>query len=138
MDQGRISINNHRLKNCIYLAVIIGGYLVFFYIYSITSDKEVTTCPFKNVTGIPCPGCGMGRATLELVHFDIKESLRFHPLAIPFNLAVVVAVFWLFRDVVKDSNSFIKFVKSRPNRWVLFVIGGMLIVVWVRNIINGI
>ena len=137
MGQGHISINGARLKNIIYLAAIIGGYAVFFHISSITFDRGVTTCPFKNITGIPCPGCGMGRATLELLNLEIKESLLYHPLAIPFNVAVVISIFWLLRDIFKGSNSFLKFVKTRPNKWIMLAVCLVLIAVWVRNIMMG-
>jgi len=30
--------------------------------------------------GIPCPGCGLTRATLALLHGDVRGALRLHPL----------------------------------------------------------
>ncbi len=37
-------------------------------------------CPFAFVTGIPCPGCGLTRATKSLFALDVHAALRFHPL----------------------------------------------------------
>ena len=31
----------------------------------------------------PCPGCGLTRATLLMLHGDVRASLAMHPLAIP-------------------------------------------------------
>ncbi len=42
---------------------------------------EVVVCPMAVITGIPCPGCGMTRATLHALHGDFAASFRFHPLA---------------------------------------------------------
>jgi hypothetical protein len=37
-------------------------------------------CPLASTLGIPCPGCGLTRATLSLLHGDVRTALRFHPL----------------------------------------------------------
>ena len=39
-------------------------------------------CPFKRVTGLPCPGCGMTRSVVTLLHGDLAASLYYHPLGI--------------------------------------------------------
>ncbi len=33
------------------------------------------------ITRRPCPGCGLTRATLALLHGHLDEAMRFHPLA---------------------------------------------------------
>jgi len=38
-------------------------------------------CLFRNLTGYPCPGCGITRAVVCLAHGQFAEALRFHPLA---------------------------------------------------------
>jgi hypothetical protein len=38
-------------------------------------------CPFLHATGIPCPGCGLTRATLLLLSGDLRGSLAFHAFA---------------------------------------------------------
>ncbi len=37
-------------------------------------------CPFAGVVGLPCPGCGLGRATLALLEGDLAQAFRWHPL----------------------------------------------------------
>ena len=37
-------------------------------------------CPLASVLGVPCPGCGLTRATLALAHGDLHHALELHPL----------------------------------------------------------
>ena len=37
-------------------------------------------CPFKSLTGLPCPGCGSTRAALALADFRFLEALTTYPL----------------------------------------------------------
>jgi hypothetical protein len=46
-------------------------------------------CPTALFFGIPCPGCGLTRATLALLQGDLASALHFHPLV--FVLAPVFA-----------------------------------------------
>ena len=38
------------------------------------------TCPIKYITGISCAGCGMSRAWISLLHFNIHDAFMYHPL----------------------------------------------------------
>jgi hypothetical protein len=48
-------------------------------------------CPFRWITGIDCPFCGMTRATLAIGHGDWHAALAVHPLA-PLVLAGVLGM----------------------------------------------
>ena len=47
-------------------------------------------CPFKLLTGLPCPGCGMTRSVVALLHGDPATSFYFHPLGLPMVAALVL------------------------------------------------
>jgi len=36
-------------------------------------------CPFRRLTGLPCPGCGLTRSWVYLVHGWWRESFTAHP-----------------------------------------------------------
>lgn len=50
-------------------------------------------CLFANVTGIPCPGCGMTRATGALLRGEWSAAVRFHPFAPGFLLLALMVAF---------------------------------------------
>ena len=50
------------------------------------------TCVLRFVAGIPCPACGLTRATLALARFDVATAMQWHPLAPAlFVVAIVTA-----------------------------------------------
>ena len=59
-------------------------------------SSSIPVCPVANLTGHPCPGCGLTRATLACVHGQLGEAVHFHPLvflATPvFGVCVLLAI----------------------------------------------
>lgn len=54
-------------------------------------------CPLANLTGWPCPSCGLTRATLALLQGDVAGALALHPLAplVLLLLSVFASGAWL-------------------------------------------
>jgi len=56
-------------------------------------------CPWHELTGWPCPGCGTTRALVRLLHADLSGALALNPLAAcavaAFLAGGVVAPVWL-------------------------------------------
>ena len=55
------------------------------------------TCPIKFITGISCAGCGMSRAWISLLHFNIHDAFMYHPL---FFLPPVVVIVMLLKSKI--------------------------------------
>lgn len=49
----------------------------------------VVLCPFRALTGLPCPGCGMTRAFCSLGHGDLQGAFGYNVLA-PFVFAAAL------------------------------------------------
>lgn len=57
--------------------------------------RGVPSCPVHAVTGIDCPGCGMTRATTDLLHGDVAGALGHNPLMVGVGLPLL-ALLWCF------------------------------------------
>ena len=70
------------------------------------SDRAVfPACPFRALTGLWCPGCGLTRATHHLMHGDVLGALRFNAL-LPFVLALITLLWvdWYARSSGRRSS----------------------------------
>lgn len=79
--RARIDLALKRLKPVVPVAVIAG----------LLGLVPYTTCLVKLLFSVPCPGCGMTRATLRLLRGDVLGSLAYHPVALPGAIGLVVA-----------------------------------------------
>lgn len=82
------------------------------------------TCPIKYITGISCAGCGMSRAWIALLHFNIHEAFMYHPL---FFLPPVVVIVMLLKSKIN-----IKFYKI-----FMFTMAGAFVIVYFYRMFIG-
>lgn len=62
---------------------------------------DVPICPSRVLYGIPCPGCGLTRATLAMLRWDWGEVWQYHPAA---PLVTPVFVGLLLRPSAADAS----------------------------------
>ena len=82
------------------------------------------TCPIKYITGISCAGCGMSRAWIALLHFNIHKAFMYHPL---FFLPPVVVIVMLFKSKIN-----IKIYKI-----FMFTMAGAFVIVYLYRMFIG-
>ncbi|SDK11244.1 Protein of unknown function [Nocardioides sp. YR527] len=71
-------------------AIGVGGIVIASLLPAGGIEDGPVLCPFRAITGLPCPGCGLTRSWVYLMHGDIGSSLAsnwFGPVLI---LAIVV------------------------------------------------
>lgn len=62
-------------------------------------------CPLAAVLGVPCPGCGLTRATLALLSGDLPGAYALHPLVFlisPLFVAALLSAAW---NYVRGPNT---------------------------------
>jgi hypothetical protein len=64
-----------KLKTRAFKLIISLGCGIFFLLMT-----DGNLCVFKRIFGLPCPGCGLTRAILCLLRFDLKNAFFYHPL----------------------------------------------------------
>lgn len=78
-------------------------------------------CPVVLLTGFPCPGCGLTRAGISMLHGDFRaaweQNLMIYPIVI-FLILYIVFRYFLKKDTTKFS-------------WVLLMILGAMIVYYI-------
>jgi hypothetical protein len=67
----------HNLEAFIWLAVII-----YFAASPVQFGNHFTICPLSLAGFEHCPGCGLGRSMVLLLHGRVAESISMHPLGI--------------------------------------------------------
>jgi len=65
-----------------------------------TTDQK---CTIAATLHRPCPGCGLTRATLLMMHGHVRESLAMHPLAVPVIACWALFAFATLRSTWRDG-----------------------------------
>ncbi len=94
--------------------------------------REDSSCIMLNVTGLPCPFCGMSRAFEEFIHLNFSKSIFYNPGSVfffTFSAIFCLAIFVLSFFNYKFSIKF--------NRFTLSVFLILLMTLWILNIYSG-
>jgi hypothetical protein len=86
------------------LALVLGALAVAMW-------SDFPLCPMAGTFGVPCPGCGLTRATLALLHGDVHGALRFHPLVWLMAPLFIGFVGMATLELVRNANE-----RARPPR----------------------
>lgn len=97
--------------------------IVGVYILSLEWLGSGTKCVIKNVTGIPCPSCGMTRSYLHVLEGDFSAAFYDHPLffTVPFILIIAYVL-----SVKHDDKKLTKLLSA-----ILFILIGIFIGVYI-------
>ncbi len=83
------------------------------------------SCPILSATGVPCPGCGLTRAVMQLLHGDVAASLQTHAFAPVALAALLLAILALVLPELTRAK-LIGFIRGFETRNGLAAWGGLL------------
>lgn len=64
---------------------ILAGLTIIVYIYHPATPYKMMRCPFREITGLYCPGCGSVRAMTQLVQGNLLRAIRHNVFAVAFS-----------------------------------------------------
>lgn len=105
---------------------LILGVALFFHFLGIR------VCPFFFVFRIPCPGCGLTRATISFLQGEILISLRYNFLAIPIIIFCGIYSILLFFEKEKK----LEVVIAKYKNIIILFVTFLVILVEIVNVNN--
>ena len=101
----------------------------------------VIVCPSKLIFHIPCPGCGITRATIMFLRGNVLQALAFNPNVIFSIMFIFLVPTFLIFDAIKRKTYTLKaFVWGDnlvKNKIILTLIIAFEIIVWIHNLYVG-
>jgi len=119
-------------------ALGVGG-IVLAHFVNPSRDQWLARCPFHELTGLWCPGCGVTRATCALARGDVVDAIRHNVLFVPaLVLFTWVWVSYALRAFVPATEG-ARWARS-PLRWLRrpWWLVGIVIGFWILRNVPGI
>ena len=106
-------------------------------LWSPTDLPGFVLCPFRALTGLPCPGCGMTRAFCAIGHGDFAGAVGFNPLA-PFVFAGALLL-WAhaLATLLKLDTARAAIERLRPTQRATRVMLAVTLVWWAVRLYGG-
>lgn len=100
-------------------------------------ESDQSFCPFKMVTGFPCPGCGITKSLVYFYQGDLYKSISYHILG-PFVIAFCwVTIVVLITELITKKEYFTKLLYNRKLAYGLAAFLGVYhfirLIIFVRN-----
>jgi hypothetical protein len=83
------------------LVLIIPYFIMLFNEGALESKQSL--CPFKLLTGFPCPGCGITKSFVALYEGHLLESLSYHIFGLPIFLFCIVLIIILLIELMNGK-----------------------------------
>jgi len=103
--------------------------VVPFFIMLMNDSHELESaqsyCPFKMLTGMPCPGCGITKSLVFLYKGDIMTSLHYHLFGPATFLFCIVAIIVLTAELITRREYFKNIIYSARVGYTLGAILGV-------------
>jgi hypothetical protein len=100
-------------------------------------EPTVILCPFRALTGLPCPGCGMTRAFCALGHGDLLRAIHFNALSPLLYLSFIVIWLGAAATVFKFDRVRDAVMRLRPNMTASMLMLALVLVWWAVRLVYG-
>lgn len=101
---------------------------------------SVTVCPFRLLTGLPCPSCGTGRAMVQLCRGDFRGAFMTNPIVFVLAAFGISVGGMMFLDLVFGKCTLPRFYSAcgriLSRKAVLAVLLLLIAANWIWNLIK--
>jgi len=134
-----------RSRNRLYILLLflclVGYAWLLFNSLAIDKSSIPVFCFFKNLTGYPCPSCGVTRSVAQLFQGNLVEAIYMNPLGLFVFMIITIVPFWIATDLLLKKSSF-WFFYNKAQVWFMqkkvFIPFAVLIILnWIWNFIKG-
>lgn len=116
----------------------LGAFLILLFLPQIEATSAFTTCPFRLLTGMPCPGCFLGRSLSAILHGNNPVIGFSNILAWPFLFSWLAGIFWVLRDAVYNEKTFLDLMKNPWPAKIRLIAECLILGSWLLNLLfNG-
>jgi len=93
---------NLKTKKIILFFIVNAILVILLYLIPLEGNKVLENlCIFKNIFGIECPGCGMTRAFLSILHFEFDKAIAYNwKCVFVFPLTVIIYLYFWYKYVI--------------------------------------
>lgn len=119
-------------KNKILILFLFLGLILIFLLYL----NNNIHCIFKKIFKIPCPACGMTRAFIQILNFNIINSFSYNILAFPLCVTLTTILTLDVIDIIFKKNYVNKIIKTISKNYYIIII--LLILSFIINIYRSI
>ena len=120
-------------KRMIFVAAVFILLLVLYRLFDPYEVGFFPPCPFRELTGLKCPGCGSQRALHYLLHFELGKAFKENSLMI---LSIPYLTLGFVIDALQfHSSNLLKLRKVFYGETAIYIVIAVIVSYWIgRNV----
>ncbi|MEW5692504.1 MAG: DUF2752 domain-containing protein [Candidatus Hydrogenedentota bacterium] len=123
----------------IYTSIFIGlGMIILIFKKYFFYFSSLFICPFKTITSLPCPSCGMTRSFEQFINLNFISAFLYNPLFFFIYLFIVLfIVYSLIVLLFKLPRIRIVNITAQDSKIILSLFVVLIFAIWIYLIIMG-
>ncbi|MDZ7333833.1 MAG: DUF2752 domain-containing protein [candidate division KSB1 bacterium] len=63
-------------------------------------ETRLFSCYFRELTGYPCPSCGLTRSFHAIAHLEFQQAVKFHPMGLILYATLLLFLFITLMEII--------------------------------------